>query len=104
MWSLILLTAPKPESADLSDVGGAFATVFVVNPYEEQALEAARALVENHGWRVQELDSMEWVELEDFPAGAPGRELYEQAMVDGICARFHRWPVNAPDANQTGSG
>jgi hypothetical protein len=102
MWSVILLTEPRTESPDFGDAGGAFATVFVVNPYEEKALEAARALVESHGWRVSALDTMEWIELEDFPPGAPGRELCEQAMVDGICARFHRWPVDAPDANETG--
>src|SRR5690349_10617668 len=99
MWSIILVAKPKPESPDFGAIGGAFATVFVVNPHEERAQQAARALVENHDWEVEGLDSIRWVELENFECGSHGRELYEQAMVDGICAAFYRWPLHAPDAD-----
>lgn len=83
-----------------ADIGGAFATIFVDEPYEEIAEAAARKLVEEHGWTVDSVDSLEWVELEDFPAGTPGHASYQQASVDGICATFHRWPVDAPDADR----
>ena len=46
MWSVILVTRPTEATIADTDIGGAFATVFVDEPYEEIAEAAARKLVE----------------------------------------------------------
>jgi hypothetical protein len=76
---------------------GAYVSLFVNEPVQSAAEVVAAVLIEQRGWEIEELDEAYPVELGRYPPGHPGRVLFEQAQLDGAVARFHKWPVGAPD-------
>jgi hypothetical protein len=100
---LVFEANPKPTHPDYGSVDGAFVSVFVNETLASAAETAGRALIEDQGWDVAELDQSYSVQLDTFPIGHPSRATFEQALIDGIAATFHRWPVGAPDDDEENS-
>ena len=100
MYTFTFITHPKPSHRRYGEVDGAYATVFVNDPVAESAGAAARGLIEDAGWDVEELDDWGPMNPGDDAPGTEWAEHYAQARQDGICAVFHTWPVGAPDANE----
>jgi hypothetical protein len=94
---LVYAVFPKPTHPEYGAVDGAYVSLFVNEPVQAAAELAAGGLIEQQGWEIEELEEAYPVELDRYPPGHPNREQFEQAHVDGIVARFHRWPVGAPD-------
>jgi hypothetical protein len=88
---------PKPTHPEYGLVGGAAVAVFVNEPVQAAAETAACALIEEQGWEVVEIAESYAVERDQYEAGSESLERFDQARVDGIVARFHRWPVGAED-------
>jgi hypothetical protein len=72
-------------------------SLFVREPIQAAAEAAARSLIDEQGWQVEELDEAYPADIGMYPPQHPSRERFEQAQVDSIVATFHRWPVGAPE-------
>jgi hypothetical protein len=94
---LVYAVFPKPTHPEYGAVDGAFASLFVNKHVRSAAEAAAVALIEERGWEIEGQDEAYPVELHMYPPGHPSRGQFEQAQLDGVVARFHRWPVGAPD-------
>jgi hypothetical protein len=97
MHFFVIEAYPKPSSESYGKTDGAYVSCWVNSPLRDEAEAEARAMIENHGWDGDELDTVEWVEDSDYPEGSPSRDYFEQAKIDGIVVVFNWWPVGAPD-------
>jgi hypothetical protein len=97
LYFLMYSVFPKHTHPEYGAVDGAYVSLFVNEPVQAAAEVAAGGLIDQQGGEIDELDEAYPVELEMYPPGHPSREQFEQAQLDGVVARFHRWPVGAPD-------
>jgi hypothetical protein len=97
VYFFTFIAHPKPENDAHGEVDGAFVNVWVNDPLESSAEAAARALVEETGWKVKAREYVCVLAADHYAEGEAGLAYMEQARVDGICAVFHRWNADAPD-------
>ena len=98
MYFLLYLAHPKPDHPEYGVVDGAYVSCWVSDPVEAAADSAARALIESGGWDIEEREEAYPVAYDQYPPGHDSYEYVEQARIDGLCAVFHQWNVDAPDA------
>jgi len=98
MHYVLLEALPRLDHPERGTVGGAYVTVFVDEPDSSIAEAKARLFVSDEGWDIFELQELREVVEEDFQPGEDKHHDFHQATIDGIVARFHRWPTDAPDA------
>jgi hypothetical protein len=63
----------------------------------DEAENAGRQMIEKHGWWAGKLDQAREVEVGEYDEHTPGREYFEQALIDGEALVFHTWPKGAED-------
>jgi hypothetical protein len=97
VYTFTFIAHPKPSHPEYGVIDGAYATVFVNDVIAESAEAAARALIDEAGWDIEELDDWAPMNPGDDAPGTAWHEYYAQARQDGICALFNRWPVGAPE-------
>ena len=97
MHYFMFLAHPKPSSREYGVTDGAYVSCWVNDPIGGSAEVAARALIEEAGWDVDEREEAYPVDDTYYAPDDSGFERYKQAHLDGICAVFHRWAVGAPD-------
>ena len=97
MYTFTFIAHPKPSHPEYGELDGAYATVFVNDVVPESAEAAARELVEDAGWDIEELDDWAPMNPGDDAPGTKWHEYYAQARIDGICALFNTWPVGGAD-------
>jgi len=92
------IVRPKPSHPRHGAADGAYAVVFVNEVVSEIAEASARALIEDVGWDIEELDDWAPVNPGDDAPGTAWGEYFAQAREDGICVVLHTWPVLSPRA------
>jgi hypothetical protein len=97
LYFLVYAVFPMPNHPEYGAMDGAYVSLFVNEPVQSAAEVVAAALIEQQGWEIEGLGEAYPVELGRYPPGHPNRVLFEQAQLDGVVARFHKWPVGAPD-------
>ena len=95
MYAFTFIVRPRPSNPQHGEVDGAYAVVFVNEAVHEIAEAAARGLVEDAGWDVEELDDWAPMNPGDDALGTAWREYFTQAREEGSCVVFHTWPVLA---------
>jgi hypothetical protein len=98
VYRFTFVVFPKPSNPQYGEADGAYAVVFVNEVIAEAAEAAARGLIDQAGWDVEELDDWTPMNPGDDAPGTAWREYFAQAREDGICVAFHTWPVRAPRA------
>jgi hypothetical protein len=104
MYFLIYAVFPKPTHRDYGKMDGAYVSLFVNEPTQSLAESAARGLFEAESWDVEELDEAYETTLDNYSHTDPSRAIFEQALIDGVVATFHRWPIAAPAEDEDSSG
>jgi hypothetical protein len=98
MYFLVLAAHPKTDNPKYGSVDGAFASCWVKAISAEEAVSAARSLLEDHGWHTEELDEEPRViGREDYSGDPEKLALYDQANLDGFVVSLHTWPVGASE-------
>ena len=97
MYFFVFLAHPSASSDDYGVFDGAYVSCWVNDPVEASAEVAARALIEDRGWDIEEREEAYPLADDHYARDQPAREHMEQARLDGICAVFHSWEVGAPD-------
>ena len=97
MHFFVFLAHPSPSHEDYGTVDGAYVSCWVNDPVEASAEAAARALIEEAGWDIDERDVAYPLADDHYTPDQSGFANMQQARTDGICAVFHTWDVGAPD-------
>jgi hypothetical protein len=85
---------PLPESEDFGECGGAYINCWLKANSAAEASELALALIHERRWRIVLVEEEIREVFKDlFSEDAEGRDCYQQAVTDGECYVFHRWPV-----------
>lgn len=86
--------APGLRSADRDTVDGAFVNCWVRARSKNEAQTRARATVDEIGWTIITVtEECEEVSEHSYRDNDIGRAHYEQALLDGECYTFDRWPL-----------
>ena len=87
---------PLPESEDFGECGGAYINCWLRASSASQASEMASALIRQRLWRIVSVEEeIREVKGDLFSSDdEEGGGYYEQALADGECYVFHRWPVD----------
>ena len=93
MHFLMIVAHPNPANQDYGTIDGAYVTLYINEALVTSPETAARALVEGQGWDIAEIAESYPITLESLPNDHPGRHSYEQALIEGIVARFNTWPL-----------
>ena len=96
VW-FISFSAFPIEAERFAKFGGAEINCWIQIADEREALERAKNLVEDQGWRVETLNHCHLVFPSDYQPGSTGVEYFEQAMIDREVLVFHSWPNVAED-------
>ena len=83
---------PRREARSSADAAGAYVNCWIERSTLEEAIRVARCSIEAEGWIVDDPDEAFPVDASDYPDGHPGREYFEQAMVDKQVFVFHCFP------------
>ena len=101
MHFLLFEASPKPTHPDYGRLDGAFISLYVNAGAGAAAEATARQLIEGRGWDALELKEKREVSQTDYEVGSHQRELFDQALLDGVVAEWHTWPVGAPDTRDS---
>jgi len=89
---------PNPGSHDFKEFGGAYVNCWVSASSETQAKDIARKSIGEAQWHVVAVEEeVREVNEQYYSENIEGLEHYEQALLDGECYVFHRWPNEAQD-------
>ena len=97
MYTFTFVAHPAPSNPRYGEADGAYATVFVNDPVAASAEAAARGLLGELGWEIEELDDWAPMNLGDDDPGTEWHQFYQEARRDGLCVVLHTWPVGAPE-------
>jgi hypothetical protein len=97
MMFLLFEVHPKPSHDEYGAIDGAFASMWVNEPAQSPAEVVAREFLEAQLWDVEALEEAYPVTADYYAEDQVGRERFAQALLEGVVATFHRWPVGAPD-------
>ena len=97
MFFFTFLAHPRPTNAEYGIVDGAYVACWVAEPVEGAAEHVACEAIEAQDWDVAERDQGYPVSADDYEPETESRDLFDQAVVDGVVLTFHTWPVGAPD-------
>lgn len=89
---------PMPESEDFSLVGSAFANCFVMS--ESKAMELALAKFSDINWEVVGIEEEPFITTrENYIEELDWLEWYDEAIENGECYIFHRWPLESQEVD-----
>jgi hypothetical protein len=89
-------TRPTELLPDRDGIGGAFASCWLVSPRLEDAVQKARAHLEESGWAIVDVIREQAIAEGEVPVES--RPFHRQAQVDGEVYVIHAFPPEAPDA------
>lgn len=95
MLSVYVLTVEAVSSDPRAAPGSnaAYISVYTTAPSEANARSVALREVAEAGWHCVNIDSVSKHTESDYPTERPGREYFEQALVDGIVLVVHSFPL-----------
>ncbi len=96
MHFLMIEAHPRPNHPDYGTIDSALVT-FYINEALVRAPEAtARLYIEGRGWDVAEICESYSLTIDSLEVDHPARRSFEQALVEGMVARFNMRPLRRP--------
>jgi hypothetical protein len=97
LFYLCFEVTPKPDSPHAQRWGGAFVNCWIDRASFQKAERVARRHIEKQGWSMSKLDEAREIIVGEYDDEAPGKDYFEQALVDGEVFVFYTWPKDAQD-------
>ena len=79
---MIFDAVPRPNARTSPNAACANVGCWIDRPTLEEAIAVARSMIANEGWIVGDLKEAQVVNESDYPASAPGRSYFQQALID----------------------
>ena len=98
MYLLRYRAKPKPDHAQVGEIGGAYINCWMDLDSMEAAKAQAMDTINEEGWTVDSLDVAEVV-LRSTCDEKNGT-YFDQALIDKTVLVFHTWPIDAPDGGE----
>ena len=101
MFLVTVRARPTEHAEDQADVGGGYVNCWLSAATEDEAIARALAEVRDAEWIAEAVETVEAVTRETYAdPDHPGREYFEQALVDGTVIVFHVWPNEPQDDDE----
>ena len=99
LFFITVRARPSENAENCADVDCAYINCWVDAVTEEDAIARAQSEVGQVEWIWEGIESVSLVTRETYEKSGPGREYFEQALLDGITLVFHTWP-NEPQEDE----
>ena len=91
---------PMREAEDWESCGGAYVNCWVRAGSEEEAQEVSAIAIAQQQWRIVSVEKeCSEVSPEFYSDDEAGRKYYDQALLDGECYAFHKWPAEPQEGD-----
>jgi len=99
MWLISYHVVPRPKSPSHEKIGGAYVNCCILYAWQDGAETLAKYEVEKE-WIITDTEEISWYEINDFTDEHDDKEYVDQAMVDGGCFVYNKYPVDARDGDE----
>ena len=91
MYYVMIEGYPKESNPEINEVEGAYIDIWVKTGSAEDAVEKAKAYVDEEDWETDHIESVSEVKREDYADEPDSLEAFDEAIEKGISAVFYTW-------------